>query len=401
MAGLRADPKGMLGHATIPRGVAEVPSVLVNGVHLNHVRMASPDAGPQEDLVMVHGLATNMAFWYFHYAAIFARRYRVMVYDLRGHGRSEITAAGYTPDNLARDLEGLLDHLSIRRAHFLVHSFGGVIALNLARIAPERVESMVLADTHISVVRGAAGPVWEYGAGMQRLLNDANVKLDTRDPYFGYRLLTEVARMQLDREPVPPGLEKLVGPLIANGGGRTAAQWLHLMRNTSAEKELMGEDGLTLEALRQMRFPILAMYGDNSPARLTGEELLQVWPHAEFRRVRDAGHFFPSSRPAEVIQACSRFWRGDFRKLAMHRAGEGSQRHFRSDRVYQAEGGWYCLTREAGALGPFSTQEDASEQLDAYISTMGARKPASNCGNRRSVKRRRTPNGSRPSGSDG
>jgi len=72
--------------------------------------------------------------------------------------------------------------------------------------------------------------------------------------------------------------------------------------------------------------------------------------------------------------------RGDFRKLAMRRAGEGSQRHFRSDRVYQAEGGWYCLTREAGALGPFSTQEDASEQLDAYISTMGARKPQAPAG---------------------
>jgi len=329
---------------------------------------------------MVHGLATNMAFWYFHYAAVFARRYRVTVYDLRGHGRSEMPAGGYTPQNLARDLEGLLKDLAIPRAHFLAHSFGGVIALNLARIAPERVVSMVLADTHISAARGTAGQVWDYGAGIQAVLDEAGITLDTRDAYFGYRLLTEVARLQLDHKPVPPGLEKLVGPLVANGGSKTAAQWLRLMESTSAEPELMGEDGLTLDSLRQMRFPILAIYGDNSHARFTGEELLDVWPHAEFRRVRDAGHFFPSSRPAEVIQACSRFWRGDFRKLAMHRAGEGSQRHFRSDRVYQAEGGWYCLTREAGVLGPFSTHEDASEQLDAYISTMGARKAASTAG---------------------
>ena len=324
---------------------------------------------------MVHGLATNMAFWYFQYAAVFARRYRVTLYDLRGHGRSEMPADGYTPDNLARDLEGLLDHLSIRRAHFLVHSFGGVIALNLARIAPERIASLVLADTHISAARGAAGQAWEYGAGMQTVLDDAGIALDTRDPYFGYRLLTEVARMQLDREPVPTGLEKLVGPLIANGGSRTAAQWLRLMRSTSAETELMGEDGLSLEALRRLRFPILAMYGDNSQARLTGEELLGVWPHAEFRRVRDAGHFFPSSRPAEVIQACSQFWHGDFEKLAAHRAGEPEQRHFRSDRVFQAEGGWYCLTREGGALGPFTSQADASEELEAYVTGLGALPP--------------------------
>ena len=182
--------------------------------------------------------------------------------------------------------------------------------------------------------------------------------------------------MQLDREPVPPGLEKLVGPLVANGGSKTAAQWLRLMQTPSAEKELMGEDGLSLDALRRLRFPILAMYGDNSQARLTGEELLQVWPHAEFRRGARRRPLLPSSRPAEVIQACSQFWRGDFGKLATHRAGESEQRHFRSDRVFQAAGGWYCLTREGGSLGPFTSQEDASEQLDAYISTMGAPTPA-------------------------
>ena len=352
-----------------------MPSALVNGVRLNYVQMGASDAGPQEDLVMVHGLATNMAFWYFHYAAVFARRYRVTVYDLRGHGRSEMPADGYTPQNLGRDLEALLDHLGIARAHFLVHSFGGVVALNLARVAPERLASLVLADTHISAARGSAGQVWDHGAGMQKLLDAAGVALDTRDPYFGYRLLTAVSRMRLDHRSVPPGLDKLVGPLVANGGSRTAAQWLRLMETTPAEPELMGEDGLSLESLRRLRFPILAMYGDNSQARLTGEELLSVWPHAEFRRVRDAGHFFPTSRPAEVIQACSRFWRGDFRKIAMHRVGEPNQRHFRSDRVYQVEEGWYCLTREAGPLGPFSTSEEASEQLDAYISTMGALTP--------------------------
>jgi len=358
-----------------------VPSALVNGVRLNYVQMAAPDIGaPHEDLVMVHGLATNLAFWYFHYAAVFARRYRVTVYDLRGHGRSEMPAGGYTPQNLTRDLEELLNHLSIPRAHLLVHSFGGVIALNLARIAPERIASLVLADTQISAARGAAKQGWGYGTGIQVALDEAGITLDTRDPYFGYRLLTEVARMQLDRKPVPSGLEKVIGPLVASGGSKTAAQWLRLMDSTSAEQELMGEDGLTLELLREMRFPILAMYGDNSQARMTGTELLDVWPHAEFRRVRDAGHFFPSSRPAEVIQACSRFWRGDFHKLAMHREGEGRQRYFRSDRVYQAEGGWYCLTREASVLGPFSTQEDASKELEAYISTLGTTKALSPAG---------------------
>jgi pimeloyl-ACP methyl ester carboxylesterase len=277
---------------------------------------------------------------------------------------------------MARDLEGLLDHLGIARAHFLVHSFGGVITLNLAQIAPERIASLVLADTNISAARGAAARAWDHGASMQHLIDEAGLKLDTRDPYFGYRLLTEVARMQLEGRPVPSSLDKMVGPLVAMVGSKTAAQWLKLMESTSAESELMSEDGLTLESLRGMRFPILAMYGDNSQARLTGSELLSVWPHAEFRRVRDAGHFFPSTRPAEVIRSCSQFWRGDFAKLATHRAGEAAGPHFRSERVYKAEDGWYCLTREGGPLGPFTSEDDASDQLDAYISTLGALSPA-------------------------
>src|SRR5438046_4762158 len=106
-----------------------------------------------EDLVMVHGLAANMAFWYFKYACELARDFRVTVFDLRGHGRSQITPSGYTPDNLAVDLACLLDQLGIGSAHLLAHSFGGVVALRFALQRPERVRSLVLADTHVAAVR--------------------------------------------------------------------------------------------------------------------------------------------------------------------------------------------------------------------------------------------------------
>ncbi|HUG25191.1 alpha/beta fold hydrolase [Piscinibacter sp.] len=350
-----------------------MPSAHVNGVRLNYVQMASPDEAAQEDLVMVHGLATNMAFWYFQYAALLSKRYRVTLYDLRGHGRSEMPAGGYTPYNLARDLQGLLDHLGIRRAHFLTHSFGGVVTLNMSTFDPDRVASLVLADTHVSAARHAGSEhAWGHGAQIQKILDASGMALDTRDPYFGYRLLTEVAHLQLRNQKVPPALEQLVSPLIGKHGNRTASQWLALMDDTAAGKELMGDDGLSLAALQKLRFPILAMYGDNSQARLTGKELLRVWPHAEFRRVRDAGHFFPTSRPAEVLQACEMFWGGEFTKRPKHRSGENQESHFRSDRIYQSEGAWYCLTREKTKIGPFAGQTEVREYLQSYISAMAA-----------------------------
>ena len=350
-----------------------MPVAQVNGVRLNYVQMEPARGHAREDLVMVHGLATNMAFWYFRYAPVFSQRYRVTLFDLRGHGRSDMPDSGYTPHNLAVDLQQLLDHLGIERAHFAAHSFGGVVAMNMACFDPARIASLVLADTHISAVRRRPETnEWRYGEKIQPVLDRHGLALDTRDPYFGYRLLTEVAHLQLKNAEVPPELLELVSPLIGKHGNRTAIQWLKLMDSTQAEQELMGDDGLTLERLRSFGFPILAMYGDRSQAKLTGEQLLEVWPQAEFRRVREAGHFFPASKPEEVMATCQRFWGGEFAYKRRHRHGETRKSHFRSDRIYQRVGAWYFLTRESTQVGPFAELDEAEENLASYIAEMAA-----------------------------
>jgi hypothetical protein len=119
-----------------------------------------------------------------------------------------------------------------------------------------------------------------------------------------------------------------------------------------------------------MSMPILALYGDHSQARLTGAELLDVWPHAEFRRVRDAGHFFPASRPHDVMAECERFWRGEFSRRPVVRSGEAQRRHFRSDRVFMADGRWHFTTRENTRVGPFDTPADAHHALAQFTSSL-------------------------------
>lgn len=346
-----------------------MPTAIINGVRLNYVQADDGGDGVREDLVMVHGLATNLAFWYLPFAPEFARRFRVTLLDLRGHGRSDMPADGYSPGVMARDLAGLLDHLQIDQAHFIAHSFGGVVALKLACEQPRRVSSLVLADCHIAAVRRLeADQQWRYGRELQPILDRHGLDLDTQDPYFGYHLITRMAQWQLQGASVPEELAELVSPLMGRSARRTAQQWLTLMDTTSARAQMMGDDGLALSELRALRCPMLALYGDNSHARLTGEALLDVWPQAEFRRVRDAGHFFPVSRPLAVISDCERFWGGDFSAdRRRNRAGEARRNYIRGDRVFMEDGAWYFMTREQCRMGPFANRDDAYAEIAAMF----------------------------------
>lgn len=340
-------------------GVKCMPSVEVNGVRINYLQLPCETGDSAEDLVMVHGLATSLAFWYFTNAPVFAKRYRLTLFDLRGHGRSGVTDSGYTPANMSLDLEQLLVQLGIDRAHFAAHSFGGTVALNLACRNPQRFSSLILLDTHLHAVRRAGNAGWKFGEKIQRVLDQNKLTIDVKDPYFGYRLLTHVARLKLQGGPVTPELDDLVRPLMGNNSSGAAALWLRLIETTRAEKELTDNHGLSLNDLQKLDFPVLAVYGEHSQAMATGEQLLEVLPRAEFRRIRDAGHFFPVTRPDAFIETCFRFWKGALHCEVPHRRGESGKRYFRSDRFYSKNGKWFLDMRKAPGKGPFDNLNQA------------------------------------------
>lgn len=348
-----------------------MPVVNVNGVRLNYSQITCDNNQNCEDLVMIHGLATNLAFWGLHFASIFSKRYRVTLYDLRGHGRSEVTDCGYTPDNLAIDLQMLLDHLGIKKAHIVAHSFGGVIALKLACLYPDRISSLILADTQIAAIRNILkNHTWKFGERIKPILIKNNLASNINHPYFGYQLLTELARMQIIDNNLSPDLKTLLFHFKGQFGDRTAVRWLKLMNTTNAEKELMNDDKLSIQDLKKIKFPILAVYGENSQALLTGKSMLDVWPNADFRCVRDAGHFFPISRSGEFMNYCKQFWHGALVGNYPRRNGDPVKSHFRRDRLYLKDKGWFFSTREQLEVGPFADIEDAGRALQMHIATV-------------------------------
>ncbi|MCU1496696.1 MAG: alpha/beta hydrolase [Acidimicrobiales bacterium] len=132
-----------------------MPEVSANGLrfHVQVLRGAGSDGRARPQVVMLHGLVIdNLSSWYYTLAHPLALVADVHLYDLRGHGRSQMPANGYSVADHVDDLVALLDGWGITEpVHLFGNSFGGVVALALAHRHPERVASLFLIEAHFAV----------------------------------------------------------------------------------------------------------------------------------------------------------------------------------------------------------------------------------------------------------
>jgi 3-oxoadipate enol-lactonase len=112
-------------------------------MRLRH-RVEGPPQAPVA--VLVHAIGTTLELWEPQLPAL-GMRLRVVRYDQRGHGGSDVPPGPYTVEELAGDLLGLLDELEIERAALCGLSLGGAVAMAAAVAAPERVERLALCCT--------------------------------------------------------------------------------------------------------------------------------------------------------------------------------------------------------------------------------------------------------------
>lgn len=116
-----------------------------------NVQRLPPDGAPHGApvVVFVHGILTDsLASYYFTMGPAFAEAgFDVIMYDLRGHGRSERPVTGYQLERFVADLAGLLDELDVRSpVHLVGNSFGGTVAFGFAAAHPERVRSLAMIE---------------------------------------------------------------------------------------------------------------------------------------------------------------------------------------------------------------------------------------------------------------
>lgn len=242
--------------------------------------------GDETPLVVIHGLLGSADNWRSH-AKQWQRRHRVITVDLRNHGRSpHVAGMGYAA--MAEDLLALLDRLDVERAHLLGHSMGGKVVISLARLAPERVASLIVADIapvayghdHDSVF--AALRRVEAGAPTNRREADALLAEHVEESAVRLFLATNLERDDAGILRPRIGLDEIQGDY----------------------ETIMGEPA----GEGAYRGPTLVLRGAQS--RYVTDEMLptlhEVLPSAEIQTL-DAGHWLHAEQPAAFQAAVNGF----------------------------------------------------------------------------------------------
>jgi pimeloyl-ACP methyl ester carboxylesterase len=115
-------------------------------IQANHINLYYEERGDGPPLVFIHGLGSSTRDWEFQVPE-FSKSYRVITFDLRGHGQSDKPAGPYDLPMMAADLAGLLQALRIPSAHLVGISLGGGVAFQFALDYPALVKSLTIVNS--------------------------------------------------------------------------------------------------------------------------------------------------------------------------------------------------------------------------------------------------------------
>lgn len=278
--------------------------ISANGVRFS-CRFAG-DASAGRAALLIHGLNANLAFWRPELVRALGEDRRLLMYDLRGHGHSELAPIGYTSAEQAGDAQALLDAAGFEDAIDVVaHSFGATVALQLARLHPERVRSLVLLDPRCRLFQPELRlGDWPSFARWRASLAEVGVHVDADTP-ADYRL-----PLVVPTEAIGAAAERLsaCGFFSPSRGPRSASKYRQLLTETTAGEELADIQGLTIESLNQLNCPTQLVFGDDSMFLPSRDGMLDAIPHSRCQTLKGVGHNFPFLRPDETAQAITAFW---------------------------------------------------------------------------------------------
>ncbi len=248
-------------------------------------RLAYRLDGPEDKpvLVLSNSIGTDLHMWDAQIPEL-AKHFRVLRYDMRGHGSSGVPSGAYSIGRFGRDVLELLDSLGIERAHFLGLSLGGYVGQWLGIHTPERIDRLILSNTAAYL-----GPAEQWDEAIAAVLEAEDMK-ETAEMF----LLNWFPARMLEAE--SPVVERFRNMLLATDRQGLAGSWA-IVRDTDMRR--------TISLISR---PTLIIAGEQDPVTtLEHSELMaETIPKARLA-VLPATHMTNVQYPAEFLEVVVTF----------------------------------------------------------------------------------------------
>ncbi|GLQ97686.1 alpha/beta fold hydrolase [Dyella mobilis] len=254
-------------------------------IDVPHARLHAEEAGNGEAITMLHGFLVDSGQWDAEFAAL-ADTYRVLRYDARGFGQSEIEPGAYAHHD---DLAAVLDARGIRRTALLACSGGAAIALDFTLAYPERVSALIFVGAgywgrYASSTPAARAFLQALGTLDANGLIDSSLRAFTDGPCRSPNEVDPAARKH------------------------TEAMTTHLFKRETSYYTRAAQDQRTpqpaaLERLGEIKVPTVLMVGSEDQAEVhdLNRELARGIAHARALMIHGAGHHANLEAPTQVL----------------------------------------------------------------------------------------------------
>jgi pimeloyl-ACP methyl ester carboxylesterase len=266
-----------------------MPETVANGVRLYY-----EIHGGGEPLVLVHGSWVDATRWRCVVPGL-AECFGVLVYDRRGHSRSERADAPGSVDEDGDDLAALLETLDLTPAHVVTNSYGGNIVLRLATRRPEIFRSLCCHEP----------PLWSLLQGdpeAREILQQGARSLDAVGRRIAAGDHEGAARQFVEEFAFGPGAwENELPP-------ETRATFIHNAPTFLDELQDPTQLHIDEDALSRLELPVRLTQGSESPPTFPAviDRLIELVPNSSRETISGAGHAPQLTRPERYVQVVTR-----------------------------------------------------------------------------------------------
>ena len=164
-------------------------------VEVNKIAYSTYGQAGNPWIVLIHGLHSTQGTWESVVEEL-SKRFQVLTYDQRGHGKTLISSENFSSSTMARDLLVLMDKLQISKAHIVGHSMGGRTAVRFGSEYPERTLTVTIEDMHVLGRSKLLPDVTELVRQIKPLykpvFNSAQEFFDLYQPFLNFKSIEEV-----------------------------------------------------------------------------------------------------------------------------------------------------------------------------------------------------------------